>query len=54
MHRTAGVIPKTTAVDRVRENYNVFDFELKLDDREKMVSQFESPHHFCWDPEGVA
>lgn len=49
-----GVIPKTVSVDRVRENCDVFDFELSLKDLEKLSTAFEQPHHFCWDPSAVA
>ena len=49
-----GVIPKTVTVDRVRENCDVFDFELSSKDLEKLSTAFEHPHHFCWDPSAVA
>ena len=49
-----GVIPKTSVVERVRENHDIFDFELSSEDMETLVSLFPAPHHFCWDPSGVA
>ena len=33
-----GVIPKTTNVERMKENFNIFDFELTNDEIEKLKS----------------
>lgn len=48
-----GVIPKASTVDRIRDNCNIFDFELSLEDMKVLESCFPSPHHFCWDPTDV-
>jgi diketogulonate reductase-like aldo/keto reductase len=42
-------IPKTTRSERVRENMNVFDFELTIPDMARMDALHEDLH-FAWDP----
>lgn len=40
MQNEIGVIPKTTNSDRIKENLNVFDFELTNDKIEKLTTVY--------------
>ncbi len=44
------VIPKSTSIDRIRENADVFDFELDADDLEK-IAALDSGHRTGLDPD---
>ncbi|KAI8970212.1 NADP-dependent oxidoreductase domain-containing protein [Mycotypha africana] len=48
------IIPKTSSTARVRENANVFSFELSKEDMRLLdeIHTYEQ-HRFCWDPNGV-
>ena len=61
IERKIPTIPKTTRKDRMRENFNIFDFSLDSDDRQKIAgldkgkSFFFNPHdwqHTKWIIEG--
>jgi diketogulonate reductase-like aldo/keto reductase len=43
-------IPKTTRAERIRENWNVFDFELSRPEMARMDALHEGAH-FAWDPQ---
>lgn len=43
------VLPKSVTPERVKENMNVFDFELNSDDMQKL-HQLDSNLRTCWDP----
>ncbi|CAI9727659.1 glyoxal reductase-like [Octopus vulgaris] len=43
-----GVLPKSTNMQHISENADIFSFELD-DEEMKMISQIDSQHHYCWD-----
>ncbi|KAL1915848.1 uncharacterized protein VTP21DRAFT_6236 [Calcarisporiella thermophila] len=46
-----GIIPKSTSEERVRENADVFGFQLTEDEMEVIDSlSAKYPRKFCWDP----
>ena len=50
------VIPKASSIERIVENYDVFEFKLDLEAMEALDNiskEYSTPKHFCWDPEGV-
>ena len=47
------VLPKSTHKERIKENMDVFDFELDADDL-KLIKTLERDYRTCWDPTNVA
>lgn len=47
------LLPKTTHKDRLKENMEVFDFELDTDDM-KELKDLDKNYRTCWDPTNVA
>ena len=52
VQRGTAVVPKTSNVDRLKENLAIFDFELSADDMEKIDAlnrnrRFNDPGDFC-------
>lgn len=47
------VLPKSTTPERIRENIDVFDFALTLEEM-KEIEGLESDLRTCWDPTNVA
>jgi len=46
-------LPKSVHPDRIKENFDVFDF--KLDDADmKLLATLNADYHTCWDPTHVA
>ncbi|XP_078516868.1 glyoxal reductase-like isoform X2 [Lissotriton helveticus] len=52
LQREVGVIPKSTNPERIIENFQLFDFELSLQDLE-VLDALHCDKHYCWDPKGV-
>jgi len=46
------ILPRSSNPDRIKENANVFDFELTKDDM-KLLDSFEKNFRYCWDPSDV-
>jgi len=52
VQRGTTVIPKTTKLERLQENFNIFDFELTEAEMEQIAAlnknrRFNDPAHFC-------
>jgi diketogulonate reductase-like aldo/keto reductase len=47
------ILPKTTHEARLKENMEVFDFELDADDMKKLI-KLDSNYRICWDPTDVS
>ena len=52
--KITGVIPKTSSVNRVQENSEIFDFSISEEDMTLLNESLDTSHHFCWDPTDVA
>jgi len=46
------VLPKSKTEERIKENFDVFDFELTKEEIEK-VNALNKRHHTCWDPNTI-
>lgn len=46
-------LPKSATPERIRENFDIFDFELDSDDLE-VIKSLERDLRTCWDPTNVA
>ncbi|XP_073410709.1 9,11-endoperoxide prostaglandin H2 reductase-like isoform X2 [Dendrobates tinctorius] len=53
LQQGVGVIPKASAPARIKENFNVWDFELSNEEIEQLKGG-GSKRRYCWDPTGVA
>ena len=49
-----GIIPKASSAARIKENSELFDFQLSQEDKDTLNVSLDQSHHFCWDPNGVA
>lgn len=47
-----GIIPKTSNVERLKSNFQIFDFKISLEDMAKIDGLNEN-RKFCWDPEPI-
>ncbi|XP_063900145.1 glyoxal reductase-like [Zophobas morio] len=45
-------VPKSKTPERIRDNINIFDFQLEQEDMETLNSMNQN-RHFCWNPEKV-
>lgn len=46
------VLPKSSHEVRIKENADLFGWELSLEEMSRLDSLDQS-HHFCWDPNGI-
>jgi diketogulonate reductase-like aldo/keto reductase len=46
------MIPKSSRPDHIRENANVFDFEIRAEDM-AALDALDEQHHMAWDPTGA-
>ncbi|KAH7645544.1 hypothetical protein HUG17_1082 [Dermatophagoides farinae] len=46
------IIPKTSKVERLKSNFQIFDFELSIEDMAQ-INGLNENHKFCWDPEPI-
>lgn len=46
------IIPKSTREGRIKDNIDIFDFELDSDDMSK-ISDLNKNYRTCWDPTGM-
>ena len=46
------IIPKSTKPTHIKENTNLFDFELSAEDLETLEEMNEGVH-FCWNPDVI-
>ncbi|XP_075692959.1 putative oxidoreductase YtbE isoform X2 [Rhinoderma darwinii] len=53
LQQGVGVIPKASASQRIRENINVWDFELGNEEA-GLLKGDGTEKRYCWDPTGVA
>ena len=52
-HNVTGVLPKSTNPAHIKENADVFGFELS--DKDMLtLSRLSTSTHYCWDPSAVA
>ncbi|XP_023230657.1 uncharacterized protein LOC111630736 isoform X2 [Centruroides sculpturatus] len=49
IQHSISIIPKTSRVDRLEENANIFDFSLSDNDM-KRLDDLDRDCHYCWDP----
>jgi D-xylose reductase len=54
VQRGTSIVPKSTRVERMKENLNIFDFELSIEDMLSISAlnqnrRFNDPGHFCED-----
>lgn len=47
------LIPKTSKVENLKPNLDIFDFALDADDMVKL-NNLNQDKHFCWNPQGIA
>jgi diketogulonate reductase-like aldo/keto reductase len=45
-------LPKTTHIERLKENFDVFDFELDDNDLD-LIKQLDADYRTCWDPTAI-
>ncbi|KAK3735975.1 hypothetical protein QZH41_014123, partial [Actinostola sp. cb2023] len=48
-----GVIPKSTSLEHMKENIQIYDFSLASEDMDAL-NGMDTGEHFCWDPTQVA
>jgi len=48
----AGVLPKSVNPRHIKENAEIFDFQLS-EDQMSRLSSINSNVHYCWDPTSV-
>ena len=53
VQQNIGVIPKSTNLDHISENINLFDFDLDSQDLES-IKNLNADNHLCWNSEKVA
>ncbi|KAM3918284.1 putative oxidoreductase YtbE [Leptodactylus fuscus] len=53
LQQGVGVIPKASSSVRIKENFNVWDFELSSEEVELLKGD-GTEKKYCWDPTGVA
>ena len=46
------MIPKSSRPDHIRENANVFDFDIRAEDM-AALDALDEQHHMAWDPTGA-
>ncbi|XP_064455725.1 glyoxal reductase-like [Ornithodoros turicata] len=47
-----GIIPKSSNAKRIKENAQLFDFELSAE-QVSAISKLNKGKHYCWDPSGI-
>lgn len=47
------VLPKSSHPDRIKENFDIFDFKLDAEDK-AAIAELDSNYRTCWDPTHVA
>lgn len=47
-----GILPRSKTESRIKENIDIFNFEISSNDISALTS-LSSDTHFCWDPEDV-
>ncbi|WAQ94704.1 Y1918-like protein [Mya arenaria] len=52
VQQSIGVIPKSTNLEHIRSNLEVFDFKLTNGQMDKLTS-LDQQHHYCWNSETV-
>ncbi|XP_050418734.1 glyoxal reductase isoform X1 [Patella vulgata] len=52
VQQNIGVIPKSTNINHLQENIDIFSFSLSDDDMKSLTSLNQS-QHYCWNPECV-
>ena len=52
VQQNIGVIPKSTNLDHISENINLFDYELRTEDIEA-IKNLNADNHLCWNSEKV-
>lgn len=52
LQRGTVVIPKSTDLDRIKQNIDLFDFELTSVEMKK-IDDLNENHRTCWDPTGM-
>jgi len=53
LQKNAIIIPKSIKRERIKENIEIFDFELTIQE-EVLLDSINANKRFCWDPEYVA
>jgi len=53
LQKNAIIIPKSIKQERIKENIEIFDFELTSQE-EQLLDSMHANKHFCWNPETVA
>jgi diketogulonate reductase-like aldo/keto reductase len=48
-----GVIPKTTSIDHLNENINIFDFNIEDSDL-TLINNLNNNEHFCWNSDKIS
>jgi len=46
------VLPKSKTEKYIKENFNIFDFEISKEDMSKL-DNLNQNHHTCWDPNSI-
>ncbi|XP_063293388.1 uncharacterized oxidoreductase YtbE-like [Pelobates fuscus] len=53
LRQGVGVIPKSSDPERIKDNFDVWDFDLTEEDMHELRMDGKE-HRYCWDPTGVA
>ena len=52
LQKEVAVIPKSVRIERIRENFDIYDFEISPEDM-LALDRLHEGLRTCWDPTGV-
>lgn len=52
VENSLSIIPKTSQIDRLHENANIFDFSLTENEMQQL-NDLDRDCHYCWDPKHI-